>query len=967
MRLRKLLLLSSAIALFAGSSLHAAPIDVNFHSFERGPNIAQNWVNELSDPNTPDASQWVGRDGTNNGDAFLERIGGFSADGLDHVGLQNGYYIAQNTGVAWEPFTRYTLTVGVGNRNTGFSPSGSEAVIGLTVVEDPPELFNQLTGFDTDDQLLSDDLLMEASLVIDSGAIATSTYEDHMVVYETEEEAPDGNVVIFLGDALTNGRAHFDDIRLDALPIEDADGDGLPTVWEVENGLNPASDVGDDGAEGDPDGDGSENLEEFERGTKPNDSDTDDDMALDGQERPGALGTDPLNPDTDGDTLLDGEEVATSPLMADTDEDGFEDQAEIAAATDPASSASFPANAADVLFGFNFIGGGANAEGASVSSSAGVVPQGNWNNLATLSGLSNAVVNSTGDPSILRVQWNVDNTATISGDIPGDDDGNSELMHGYLRTRADTPAPTMVEVRNIPYPEYDVYIYADGAELDGMADYMVNGESIIGVMDNDNWPVGGDGGSFTVVRGDNEAGNVILFEDVTGPTLTVIASLANAPINGVQIVRAELDTDQDGMPNLWEDANDLDPNVNDAAEDPDEDGLNNIDEFNAGSDPQDDDSDDDGLKDGVETGTGTFVDASDTGSNPLRADSDEDGLSDGVETGSGVFVSAQDTGTDPNNSDSDGDTWSDSQEVAANTDPNNAGSKPNFPVVIGYWSFDDQGADSTEDLSSRGNTGTVLGEAVYDVGFTGSGGDFALCFDGIDDAVTTELSLDDLEFFTMAGWVKFPEAQGGNRVGLFGQNDANEFGLSDPSTLSWWTSGTPQINVGFGPTQEDWIHVAAVGGPEGRQLFIGGQQVADQPNAFPQVSSGDLFNIGGDGVWDPADNWFLGCIDDVAVWDVELSAPQIEALAAGEINPLGNKPGQSEVFQITDIVYDAEAGIATLTFPTRAGGNYSAEASDDLQVWLEFEDLQASGSESELDAIIPLGQTFKYYRVRLLD
>jgi DNA-binding beta-propeller fold protein YncE len=58
------------------------------------------------------------------------------------------------------------------------------------------------------------------------------------------------------------------------------------------------------------------------------------------------------------------------------------------------------------------------------------------------------------------------------------------------------------------------------------------------------------------------------------------------------------------------------------------------------------------------------------------ADDDNDSALDVYETDTGVFVSAMDTGSDPLVADTDGDGFDDGLEIAAGTDPNDAGSSP---------------------------------------------------------------------------------------------------------------------------------------------------------------------------------------------------------------------------------------------------------------------------------------------------
>ena len=141
------------------------------------------------------------------------------------------------------------------------------------------------------------------------------------------------------------------------------------------------------------------------------------------------------------------------------------------------------------------------------------------------------------------------------------------------------------------------------------------------------------------------------------------------------------DADNDGMEDAWEAAHGLNPELDDAHEDPDEDGLANVFEYQFLADPHDADSDNDGLVDGVETGTRKYVGVEDTGTHPLRRDSDGDGYLDSREN---PFAdgSTNQVRTDPNRTDTDNDTYNDFLEITHGFNPNDEGDGPP-PIIVG--------------------------------------------------------------------------------------------------------------------------------------------------------------------------------------------------------------------------------------------------------------------------------------------
>ncbi len=115
----------------------------------------------------------------------------------------------------------------------------------------------------------------------------------------------------------------------------DDDGDGLPNVWELAFGFDPAEPTDTL----DPDFDGLTNLEEYRLGLDPRNPDSDFDGLVDGHDGVMPIGLYPQGVDRNGDGFADGEaDYGCDPLNPDCDGDGMVDGVEVAQGLDPAQS-----------------------------------------------------------------------------------------------------------------------------------------------------------------------------------------------------------------------------------------------------------------------------------------------------------------------------------------------------------------------------------------------------------------------------------------------------------------------------------------------------------------------------------------------------------------------------------------------------------------------------------------------------
>ena len=203
------IILIPAIAVSMGNSVRAAALSIVNPGFESDAGVVSggtSWSNNAqtgwSDPQ--------GNDNTN----FIENIGGFSSNGIVHVGFDANEFgmIYQDLSTAWAANTKYTLTVGVGNRN------GTGAGTGRFGFGKSTDVLSPGVAGDNGPYVLQTPSLYFSDLDTATVATAGGSFADATFTFSTGAVAPSGNIRIS-AQWKAGPRLHVDNFRLDGSPI----------------------------------------------------------------------------------------------------------------------------------------------------------------------------------------------------------------------------------------------------------------------------------------------------------------------------------------------------------------------------------------------------------------------------------------------------------------------------------------------------------------------------------------------------------------------------------------------------------------------------------------------------------------------------------------------------------------------------------------------------------------------------
>jgi len=174
-------------------------------------------------------------------------------------------------------------------------------------------------------------------------------------------------------------------------------------------------------------------------------------------------------------------------------------------------------------------------------------------------------------------------------------------------------------------------------------------------------------------------------------------------------------------------------------------------------------------------------------------------------------------------------------------------------------------------------------------------------FDGVDDYVATNTELiSGLTNMTMMGWIKVdPSFNGGVQSVMMGQDNLeiniDNFGTISvevrfggaPINFAQFDENTlPVVNLG------EWAHIALVynGSASTSILYINGEERSRNTAVSPSLNiNNDPFTIGKRANGDL--RYFRGNIDEVRVFDINLTEDQVQQMVYQEIAQIGSNVG----------------------------------------------------------------------------
>ena len=212
-----------------------------------------------------------------------------------------------------------------------------------------------------------------------------------------------------------------------------------------------------------------------------------------------------------------------------------------------------------------------------------------------------------------------------------------------------------------------------------------------------------------------------------------------------------------------------------------------------------------------------------------------------------------------------------------------------------YWNFDDQAKNQIAALTQGNSYDLNLnGDPSYNESQTGF--NKAITLNDGNDYLSSNLDLRIMSDLTISAWVNIPNTVN-NPVKLFGQKGVVEVGMEFDQGKRKITAehvnaqGNKQVLFVYADNLSGWTHIVFSRELNNDSIYINGVRKNKRSTNGFSASSSYTFEIGNSSA--DAQDYFIGSIDDLAVWNEALKDEEINKLYTKELRP--NSDGRNGV------------------------------------------------------------------------
>ncbi|UCD49112.1 MAG: discoidin domain-containing protein [Phycisphaerales bacterium] len=280
--------------------------------------------------------------------------------------------------------------------------------------------------------------------------------------------------------------------------------------------------------------------------------------------------------------------------------------------------------------------------------------------------------------------------------------------------------------------------------------------------------------------------------------------------------------------------------------------------------------------------------------------------------------------------------------------------------LVGHWRLDDGAGTTAVDSTGNGHDGELIGNPQWVEGVYGGALQFAGSPDKVDVPYSDQLNPEGE--FSASVWANVDPGGSGHRSPITSRDDYPQRGYiiyCEPgNTWQFWTGSAaggwnnaagPAVNLG------EWTHLAATYSGGEKKLYINGEVGAESTDEMA-LNTAQVLRIGAGATEGDGNYFFVGTVDDVAVFDHALTPAEVLSVMAGiASDEIAAKPSP------TDTAVDVPRDVVLGWDP----GSYAA--THDVYLGTSFDDVNDASRANALDVLISQGQADTTYDAGRLE